>query len=205
MAKATMLAREQYLELADGTRWPIDGGLEIRSSTEYMRTEWQRLPVVDWRATDSNGHVHEYVRDAEGVPRLPSLERRYRMAACTGGCGDEDCEGMSVEEWFCRTCGEQVEPGFTVDHDVQFPVWTDTTYDLKVIMPKSGFDPVKGATYVMIDTDAAYRFGEPETKIPLPWLSVTEITGNFDGGGTTVTVALQASRRDAVKTKPVGP
>lgn len=197
--------REQYLELADGSRWPIDGPLEIRSDTEYMRTERQRRPRLDWRCTDSNGHLHEYVRGAEGVPRLPSLERRYRMDECTGGCGDPGCEGVSVEEWFCRQCGVQVEPGFTVDYDVQFPVWTDTTYELRVVMPKSDFEPIEGATYVMVDPSEVFRFGEPEKRFGLPYLCVQEITGSLGATDTSNTVTLQASRRDSVKTKPVGP
>lgn len=200
--RATIYQREQYLELADGTRYPVDGAVEIRSNTEYMSTQQQRRPRIGWKFTDSNGHVHEYVRDADGVPRLPSLERRYRMEECPGGCGDPYCEGVEVEEWFCRECVEQVEPGFTIDYNVQFPVWTDTEYTLRVVMPVTGFDAIEGARYVMIDPGAVYSFGEPEKAFDLPHLSVVEITEGFESGRIAT---LSASVRNAVKLKDVGP
>lgn len=203
-SKTAMLKSEAYLELADGTRWPLASPMQVRGNTETVTVGMSREPQANWSDVDPNGHAHHYVRDEQGVPRLPSLERRYRKEECPGGCGDPDCDGVSVEEWFCRICGEQVKPGFRTIYDKTVPVWTDVTYDLRVYMPPPSLDLIEGARYVQITPDAIFRFGEAERAFELPSLNVVSVEQQI-GRDITTDVVLVGHLRKRVKTAEVGP
>lgn len=204
MAQVTTRAHEHYLELADGSRWPIDGAVHMEAHSETVRVAQVWMPDTNWSDVDANGHAHHYVKDREDVPRLPSLERRSRMEECPGGCGDADCVGDWVEEWFCRQCGVQVKPGFRTEYDKVIPVSTTVVYDLRVIMPNPDRPLIKDARYVQIRPEAVFMFGEREWSFDLPWLDVLAVEQSHGMGATSV-VVMQASQRKSVTSKPTGP
>lgn len=167
----------EYLQLTDGTRWRVAGGIQIDTEMETFRVQNSRHPQTAWIHTDSHGHTHKYFRDEEGVPRLPSLEARRRQVECDGSCDSSDCDGYTVEEWFCRECGEEVEPGFRVVHDETIPYASISTYTVEVEAEPTDA-PIEGALYAYADADGTV------TTHPLPTLHSVAATSS---GSRTVT------------------
>src|SRR5690349_8793996 len=109
------MAVGSYLLLANGDRLPLAGDLRVNSNTEYMRSMTASIPDASGSATDSHGHEHRYVRDDEGVPRLPSLKIQQGEEYWCEDCNDFH----SDSDWVCRECGDVVEPGFKPDYEAQ--------------------------------------------------------------------------------------
>lgn len=191
----------EYLQLKDGTRWRVAGGVSVDTEVESFRVESMRRPDTTWTHTDSNGHAHKYYRDEEKVPRLPTLERRERLAPCDG-CSDihGDCDGYTVEEWFCRQCGEQIEPGFTVAHDVEIPHSAISHYSVTVEdatnVPEGG---IEGAVYVTVEP------GGTQHHHPLPVLHAGNSTVTWGFGERVAQTELRGSEYQAITREPVGP
>lgn len=189
----------EYLQLTDGTRWRVAGGLSVERETETFTVENARHPDISWKHTDSHGHKHRYVRDEEEVPRLPTLEARRRPVECDGSCYGGECDGYTVEEWFCRECGEQVEPGFRVVHDVTIPYATVSTYTIEVEAPPID-GPIEGAEYTRVDAAGNLNV------YPLPPMYCGNSETTFGGRERTVTrTRLSGERHTSVTRKPVGP
>lgn len=205
MTTSAINQRDSYLLLADGTRWPVAGDISINSETEFMRVMNAYKPDVDWSHTDSHGHLHQYVRDDESVPRLPSLERRSVHVECDGSCYDithGDCDGYNVDEWHCRECDEVVEPGFVHDYAVEqggIPVQTTVSYDVTVEAQAELSEAVVGAHYAYVDDSGNER------RHPLPPLHVGQVEATTGLDGTVVRSQLQGIEYKSVKRKPVGP
>lgn len=194
--------QEAYIKLADGGRWRVVDGPMIESDVEMVRTAMGSKPDESWKHTDPHGHVHKYVRDAEGVPRLPSLEARERHVDCDGSCGG--CEGYSITEWFCRECGDQEEPGFRHDYEAEnpgIPVSRTTTFTFTVeMLGELPREPVTDAAFAYVAADGV----EHEQSLPpLTGYEWQIRTGGIEG--PVATVKMSGSRIDAVKRKPVGP
>lgn len=206
------------LLLPDGTTYALTGELKIDTDIERVRTDRARLPDETWSHTDSNGHTHTYVRDEDDVPRLPSLERRIRDVPCDGSCysitGGE-CDGYTVEEWFCRECGVQVDPGFTPDYEASdpgIPITQTSTYQLTAALPlpaapggvitvsagESLFPPIENAEIAWEDPQGN------QNRFPMPTL----IAGNdmvFTAGSSLVQIDLYGYEMKDIKRKPTGP
>lgn len=214
MANTTISRPGGYLLLADGSQLPLAGDVTVSSEVERVRTAMASKPDERWTHTDSHGHVHKYVRDEEDVPRLPSLERRIRQEECDGSCYSithGDCEGYAVTEWFCRECGDEVEPGFKHDYEAEnpgIPISVTTEYALSVEMePPTGMvqaaapilGPIKDAIYV--HTDAA----GVEHRYPLPILQAGsyEVESGFDR--PLMRAQLQGTEWKRITRKPIGP
>lgn len=197
MANTTLRAVGSYLLLANGDRLPITGDLQVNSNTEFVRSMMSTLPDTAWSATDSHGHEHRYVRDDEGVPRLPSLEiRQGEQHWC------EDCHDYhSDSEWVCRECGEVVEPGFKHDYQAEnpgIPVWRDIEYSMTVSADVPFGVLLEGAK-VVIPTEGS------EQQHEVPPLSVVSREGTSGPGGMTIATHLAGSMRKSVTRKPTGP
>lgn len=187
-----------FLRLADERLLPVLN-VETRSEVERVRTGMAQRPDERWSATDSHGHEHRYVRDEEGVPRLPSLDRRLRHVECDGSCYSithGDCEGYDVDEWVCRECGDVVEPGFKPDYEAMeqgIPIYQTTSYTLTVELSEA-HDIIKDAVYVQ---------GEFEKPFPVLHNTSYEMESAF--GETRITGIYVADEIRDIKRKPVGP
>lgn len=99
----------------------IDGGAPQKceltrwQDVEYVR--WARAvkPDLLWSTTDDAGHRHAYAPDGT----LPTLRIELVRVDCTGGCGDDYCEGYDAIEYHCTVCGQVVEPGTVPDIEVR--------------------------------------------------------------------------------------
>jgi len=202
MPNVTFHRRDAYLKLADGDRLRILDGPTVESETEVVRSSTATKPDTQWTATDSHGHEHRYVRDAEDVPRLPSLDRRGRHVECDGACGDMGCDGYTITEWFCRECGDQAEPGFAPDYAAMtsgIPVSVTATYSLTVEGDVLHRDLITGAAYSYIDEDGV------EHQYALPPLYPVGGRSEFGFRSMQTSTDLTGSQMKAVKHKPTGP
>lgn len=187
-----------YLELTDGRRLPVLSA-ESRSEVERVRTAMASRPDERWSATDPHGHEHRYVRDGEGVPRLPSLERRSHHVECDGSCFEithGDCEGYDVDEWHCRDCDDVVEPGFKPDYEAMehgIPIYQTVSYTLTVEVAQE-HDTIK---------DATYRQGDFQKPFPLLHNTSYEVESAF--AETRMLGVYVAEETRSIKRKPVGP
>ena len=194
----TAVKQEPYLRLADGRRLPVLK-VETRSEVERVRSLTAQRPDETWSATDTHGHVHRYVRDAEDVPRLPSLEPRSRHVECDGSCYSVthgDCEGYDITVWLCRVCGDEVEPGFKPDYEAMdpgIPVYQTNSYTLEVEVAEA-HDTIKDSVYVQ---------GEFEKEFPFLHNASYEVESTF--GESRMVGVYHAEETRSVKRKPVGP
>lgn len=201
MASSTIHQQDTYLLLTDGTRLPVVGNVEVRSNTEIVRVMNAWKPDEKWEHTDSNGHVHRYLRDEEDVPRLPTLERHSVLVECDGMCGDEGCDGYHVDEWNCRECDEKVEPRFVHDYAVEqggIPVSVTSEYAFTV----EGDIPFG---VLIEDAKFAVQSEQGERLMEVPPLSVISRNGTSTPDGMVITSQLSGFGWKAVKRKPVGP
>lgn len=95
------------LPLADGTE------LVFEQSYIDVRTMGHSVYDPDWRFTDAAGHDH-YRQDSE----FPTLEERwdageadYESACTDSGCSCWDDPEPVFAGYYCKTCGETIEPG----------------------------------------------------------------------------------------------
>lgn len=197
MANTTLRPVGSYLLLANGDQLPIAGDLQVNSNTEYMRSMTSTLPDITWSVTDAHGHEHRYVRDDEGVPRLPSMKTQQGEEYWC-----EDCHDFhSDSEWVCRECGDVVEPGFKPDYKAAtsgIPVWTDTEWTVSVDADVP-FGVLLEDAKVVVPTER----GEQHYEVPP--LSVISRNGTSDSTGMRITTQLSGGMRKAVERKPTGP
>lgn len=185
-----------YLELPNGDRWDLEAGsVSVTADVEYIHDNTYK-PAVGWTYTDPAGHVHSYVLDRDGVPRLPTLEVRTEHRDCNGGCGDHACEGYDVTVWHCRECDAVVEPGFVQD-TAPIPLWATNEHRLTVLHNRPIPNLVAAATLVW------ERDGEVTARRELHYLSGSETW--MDSNSTTMRTRFTATERVGIPQKDVGP
>lgn len=202
---STIHQQDAVLLLTDGTALRVVSPVSVESETEVVRTSMAYKPDTKWSYTDSHGHLHQYVRDEEDVPRLPSLERRSRHVDCDGSCYSVthgDCDGYDETVWFCRECGDEVEPGFVHDYAAEMngiPIGTTVSYNLTVEVPSQPTEPLTGTQYGYTDAaGTSHRFA-------LPPLFPGNIDAESGPDGWVMRAQFQGQEYETVKRKPVGP
>jgi ribosomal protein L37AE/L43A len=100
----------------------LDGGepvaCEVRRDQEFItyQTSMAVKPDMSWRYVDKARHIHRWVKTLAGEKELKMLISSRRHVACDGRCGDRGCEGYEITVWHCRSCGEEIEPGYVSDN-----------------------------------------------------------------------------------------
>lgn len=109
-----------FIKDGDGFGASIDGQPPVRCELK-VEQEWldvssglpTRKPDMSWELVDKNGHYHAFTGDG----KLPTLDEEKVRKPCPGGCGDPDCEGVTVTRYRCRICRKKIQPRWVSSYD----------------------------------------------------------------------------------------